>query len=92
VSWTGLAHAEKYTIDPSHTAIIFGVSHLKYSFTYRRFNKMIGSYVLDRANPAASKFEITIDASSIDTNDQKRAPGCLASTRSGECILGLATA
>ena len=64
--------AESYMIDPSHTSIIFGVSHLKYSFTYGRFNKMRGSYVLDRADPAASKFQIIIDAASLDTNDDKR--------------------
>ena len=57
---------------PSHTSVIFGISHMGFSYTYGRFNKVAGSYVLDEANPAASSFELTIDASSIDTNDAKR--------------------
>jgi len=64
--------AENYTVDGSHTSVIFGVSHLGYSFTYGRFNKVEGSYVLDRENPANSKFQMVIDANSIDTNDAKR--------------------
>jgi len=43
-----------------------------YSYIYGRFNKVGGAYMLDRANPVASQFQLTIDAASIDTNDQKR--------------------
>lgn len=64
--------AETYVIDASHTSIIFGVSHMGYSFTYGRFNKASGGYVLNRENPEASQFQLAIDAASIDTNDQKR--------------------
>ncbi len=64
--------AENYKIDPSHTAVIFGISHMGFSYTYGRFNKVDGKYTLDEANPAGSSFELTIDASSIDTNDPKR--------------------
>ncbi len=64
--------AEHYMVDGSHTSVVFGVSHMGYSYTYGRFNKLSGAYVLDRANPAASQFQLTIDAASIDSNDQKR--------------------
>jgi polyisoprenoid-binding protein YceI len=64
--------AENYSIDPAHTSAIFGISHMGFSYTYGRFNKVAGSYVLDEANPAESSFELTIDAASIDTNDGKR--------------------
>ena len=64
--------AEKYTVDAAHTSVIFGISHMGFSYTYGRFNKVAGSYVLDEANPAASSFQLTIDAASIDTNDAKR--------------------
>lgn len=64
--------AETYVIDASHTSIIFGVSHMGYSFTYGRFNKASGGYVLNREKPEASQFQLAIDAASIDTNDQKR--------------------
>lgn len=64
--------AETFTVDAAHTSVIFGISHMGFSYTYGRFNKVAGSYVLDEANPAASSFQLTIDASSIDTNDAKR--------------------
>jgi len=64
--------AETYVIDGAHTSIIFGVSHFGYSLTYGRFNKAKGGYVLDRENPAASQFQLAIDAASLDTNNQKR--------------------
>ncbi len=66
------AAADNYALDASHTSIIFGVSHLGYSYTYGRFNKLTGSFVIDAANPAASNFQLTIDAASVDTNDAKR--------------------
>ena len=64
--------AENYVIDPSHTSLIFGISHFGFSYTYGRFNKLSGGYVLDRANLSASRFQLNIDAASIDTNDAKR--------------------
>ena len=64
--------AEHYVIDASHTSVIFGISHLGYSYTYGRFNNSKGNYVLNRANPAGSRFQLSISAASIDTNDKQR--------------------
>ena len=64
--------AETYVVDATHTSIIFGVSHLGYSYTYGRFNEVKGGYTLDRENPKASQFQLAINAASIDTNNQKR--------------------
>jgi polyisoprenoid-binding protein YceI len=64
--------AEDYAIDGSHTSVIFGISHLGYSFTYGRFNTVKGAFTLDPAKPEASTFELLIDANSIDTNDAGR--------------------
>jgi polyisoprenoid-binding protein YceI len=64
--------ADQYAVDPSHTSVIFGVSHLGYSFTYGRFNKVSGEFTLDAAKPEAASFSLAIDAASIDTNDAKR--------------------
>ena len=63
---------DTYVLDNSHTSVIFGVSHLGYSYTYGRFNTVKGGFELDLTNPQASKFQILIDASSIDSNDAKR--------------------
>jgi polyisoprenoid-binding protein YceI len=64
--------ADEFQIDNSHTSVIFGVSHLGYSFTYGRFNKVSGAFTLDPKGPEASTFQVAIDASSVDTNDAKR--------------------
>lgn len=66
---SGAATAADFKIDPSHTSVVFGVSHLGYSYTYGRFNKVAGSFSLE---PEGGSFAMTIDASSIDTNDAKR--------------------
>jgi polyisoprenoid-binding protein YceI len=64
--------ADTYVIDGAHTSVIFGVSHLGFSYIYGRFNKVSGGYVLDGDNPAECQFQLAIDASSVDTNNQKR--------------------
>ena len=64
--------ADEYVVDPSHTSVIFGISHHGYSFTYGRFNKVSGDFTLDPAKPEAASFTLAIDAGSIDTNDAKR--------------------
>ncbi len=69
---TTTLRADTYTIDASHTSIVFGISHFGYSYTYGRFNRTNGNFVWDNANPAASQFQIAIDAASIDSNDPKR--------------------
>ena len=66
------AGAANYVLDGSHTSLIFGVSHLGFSFTYGRFNTVQGAFSFDKDNPDASVFEVTVDAASIDTNDKKR--------------------
>ncbi len=66
------ASADDYVLDNSHTSVVFSISHFGYSYCYGRFNTVAGKFHLDDANPAASTFEFSIDASSVDTNDKKR--------------------
>lgn len=64
--------ADNFKLDPAHTSVIFGVSHLGFSYTYGRFNEVAGSYTLDKENPGASQFQLAINANSIDTGNAKR--------------------
>lgn len=64
--------AAQYDLDKSHTSILFGISHLGYSYTYGRFNEAEGKFTWDNANPAASQFQFLIKVASIDSNDPKR--------------------
>jgi len=64
--------ADTYKVDMSHTSIIFAVNHLDFSYCYGRFNKAEGEFSIDTAAPQNSQFKFTVDATSIDTNDQRR--------------------
>ena len=64
--------AETFAIDPVHSAVLFKVNHLGVSNFYGRFQDVSGTYVLDADNPAASSFDVTINAESIDTHNEKR--------------------
>jgi polyisoprenoid-binding protein YceI len=64
--------ADVYTIDPTHCSIVFSVGHSGFSFTYGMFRTAEGKYLIDEANPANCRFQLTIKANSLDTNNQKR--------------------
>jgi polyisoprenoid-binding protein YceI len=64
--------AEAYVVDPTHTSIVFSVGHSGLSYTYGFFREASGRYVLDDANPANCRFQLVIEANSIDTNNAKR--------------------
>jgi polyisoprenoid-binding protein YceI len=64
--------AEVYDLDTSHMSIVFSCTHNKTSYTYGFFRQAQGRVVLDRTNPANCKFQMTIDATSIDTNQPQR--------------------
>lgn len=66
------AQAENYDLDDQHTSVVFAVSHMGYSFCYGMFGKYTGKIAFDAQNAAASKFQFTIDAASLDTKSPKR--------------------
>jgi polyisoprenoid-binding protein YceI len=69
---SGAQAADRYTIDPTHTSIIFSVAHSGFSYTYGMFRTASGNYIIDKQNPANSQFQMVIKADSLDTNDTKR--------------------
>lgn len=60
--------AGNYKLDPGHTSVVGRVLHGKTSFYTFRFDTIEGSYTYDPARPEATKVDITIDPSSIDSN------------------------
>jgi polyisoprenoid-binding protein YceI len=60
-----------YEIDPNHSAVTFRIRHLM-SNVPGAFNKFKGSIVYDAEKPDASSVEASIEAPSIDTNNDKR--------------------
>lgn len=65
------AGAATYEIDPAHSSVGFRIRHLvgRVSGSFTRFS---GSITFDEKQPAKSKVSATIEAASIDTQNQKR--------------------
>ena len=67
-----LATATTWNIDPDHSTVGFSVSHLMVSHVKGNFNKYSGVVDINDKDITKSKVDATIDASSINTNVQKR--------------------
>jgi polyisoprenoid-binding protein YceI len=61
-----------YTIDPAHSVADFKVRHLMVSNVRGEFSGVSGTVEYDSANPANSKLEATVDATTIQTRDAQR--------------------
>lgn len=61
-----------YAIDLSHSQIGFSVKHMMFSTVRGNFRTFEGTIVVDNENPANSTVDVTIDASSITTGDERR--------------------
>jgi len=64
--------AVTYIIDPSHSTAGFKVRHLMVTNVRGEFSGVTGTVVFDPANPANSKVEATIDATTLNTRDEQR--------------------
>ena len=62
-----LAPAGNYAVDPSHTAVVAKVSHIGYSLSVFRFDKVEGVLTWDPAQPSKSTLKVSVDTGSIDT-------------------------
>jgi len=68
----GAQAADTYTIDPVNSSAIFRVKHFNVAYFYGTFNAIEGSLTWDQAAPASSKIDITIQAASVDSRNEKR--------------------
>ena len=62
-----LAPAGTYDVDPAHAAVVAKVSHIGYSKSVFRFEKVAGTLRWDPANPAGSTLTVTVEPASIAT-------------------------
>lgn len=65
------AAQEKYAMDPSHTNVLFFVSHLGFSETVGRFRDIEGTLMLDQDNPENSAVDVVMKPASIDTQSKE---------------------
>ncbi len=73
-SLSAFANAADYVVDykGAHASINFKVQHLGYSWLTGRFDKFNGKFNYDSKNVAASKIEINIDTTSVNSNHAER--------------------
>jgi polyisoprenoid-binding protein YceI len=67
-----VAHAESWTFDPAHSRVGFSVTHMMVSSVEGRFHDVKATIDLDDGNLTKSTIELTIAASSIDTENADR--------------------
>ncbi len=67
-----LGQVSTWTLDPAHSHASFSVRHLLISNVRGEFSKLSGTVTLDEKDVTKSKVEATVDATTIDTREQKR--------------------
>jgi len=68
---TAAAEPRPFRIDPNHSLVGFNIRHF-FSRTPGRFKEYSGTLQLDEKNLAASSVEVTIQATSINTENERR--------------------
>jgi polyisoprenoid-binding protein YceI len=66
------AFADSFKIDGAHSSTQFSVTHMMISTVRGSFGSTTGTIEYDGKSVASIKADVTIDAASIDTNNEKR--------------------
>jgi polyisoprenoid-binding protein YceI len=64
--------AVTYTIDPAHSSAGFKIRHLMVAYIRGGFSGLTGDVIFDPANPANTKINASIKATTLHTHDEKR--------------------
>lgn len=72
ISTTAIAAPEAYTLDSSHSQIIFDYNHLGYSTTYGMFSGFAGEIQFDQEDPAASSVTVSFPVKTMLTGWEER--------------------
>lgn len=67
-----LAEAEAYTLDSSHSQVLFSYNHLGFSTTYGMFSGFEGEIMFDEENPAESSVAVSMPLMSMFTGWEER--------------------
>lgn len=65
-------NAEKYTLDPSHSQVMFSYEHLGFSTTYGIFSGFEGEIMFDQEDPSASSVTVSMPVLSMFTGWEQR--------------------
>ncbi|MCG7622530.1 MULTISPECIES: YceI family protein [unclassified Epibacterium] len=69
---SAFAAPEKYTLDASHSQILFSYNHLGYSTTYGLFSGFEGDIMFDQEDPANSSVSVSMPVKSMLTGWEAR--------------------
>ena len=69
---TSALAAEKYTLDASHSQIVFSYNHIGYSTTYGMFSGFDGEIMFDQEDPASSSVTVSMPVMSMLTGWEQR--------------------
>ena len=69
---TALAEPRVYTLDPTHSQVVFSYSHAGFSTTYGLVSGFEGTLTLDRDDPSTAQVEVSIAADRVFTGDAGR--------------------
>jgi len=58
-----------YAVEPTHTRILFSLSHLGFTTWYGDFSHASGTAKIDPAHPSASSVEVSVPVASIETTN-----------------------
>jgi polyisoprenoid-binding protein YceI len=64
--------ADTFKVDPVHSSVVFGISHLGVTNFYGRFNEISGTVAFDAKDPSKSSVDVTVPVESVDTHNAKR--------------------
>jgi len=60
-----------YVVEPSHTKVLFSLSHLGFTTWYGEFGSAAGRLNLDPQNLASSSLDVSVPVASVNTNNTK---------------------
>jgi polyisoprenoid-binding protein YceI len=66
------AAAGAWSVDPTHSSMVFRIKHLNTAFFYGTFNKVTGTINFDEAKPEASSLELTVQVDSLESHADGR--------------------
>lgn len=69
---TSAIAADKYTLDASHSQIVFSYNHLGFSTTYGMFSGFDGEIMFDQENPTNSSVTVSMPVMSMFTGWEQR--------------------
>jgi len=72
LSTSAIAAPEAYTLDASHSQIVFNYNHLGYSTSYGMFSGFNGEIQFDKEDPAASSVTVSFPVKTMLTGWQER--------------------